>query len=44
MTHATIPPTQRTQLGIGDSLVRLSVGVENVDDLQRDLARALDAI
>ena len=44
MTHATIPPTQRTQLGIGDSLVRLSVGVENIDDLQRDLARALDAI
>ncbi len=44
MTHATIPPAQRTQLGIGDSLVRLSVGVENVDDLQRDLARALDAI
>jgi cystathionine gamma-lyase len=44
MTHATIPPPQRTQLGIGDSLVRLSVGVENVDDLQRDLARALDAI
>ena len=44
MTHATIPPTQRTQLGIGDSLVRLSVGVENVDDLKGDLARALDAI
>jgi cystathionine gamma-lyase len=44
MTHATIPTAQRTQLGIGDSLVRLSVGVENVDDLQRDLARALDAI
>ena len=44
MTHATIPPPQRATLGIGDSLVRLSVGVENVDDLQRDLARALDAI
>ena len=44
MTHATIPSAQRTQLGIGDSLVRLSVGVENVDDLQRDLSRALAAI
>ncbi len=44
MTHATIPAAQRAQLGIGDSLVRLSVGVESVDDLQRDLARALAAI
>ena len=44
MTHATIPPAQRTELGIGDSLVRLSVGVESVDDLQRDLARALEAV
>ena len=44
MTHATIPAGQRTQLGIGDSLVRLSVGIEDVADLERDLARALDAI
>ncbi|MEO8187947.1 MAG: PLP-dependent aspartate aminotransferase family protein [Burkholderiaceae bacterium] len=44
MTHATIPPAQRAQLGIGDALVRLSVGVEHVDDLQRDLARALTSI
>ena len=44
MTHATIPQQQRATLGIGDSLVRLSVGVENVDDLQRDLARALVAV
>jgi cystathionine gamma-lyase len=44
MTHATIPPAQRAQLGIGDALVRLSVGVEHVDDLQRDLARALASI
>jgi cystathionine gamma-lyase len=44
MTHATIPSTQRTTLGIGDSLVRLSVGVEAIDDLQRDLRRALDSI
>ena len=44
MTHATIPAAQRSELGIGDSLVRLSVGVENIDDLQRDLARAFAAI
>jgi cystathionine gamma-lyase len=43
MTHATIPPAQRAALGIGDSLVRLSVGIEDVRDLERDLARALDA-
>jgi cystathionine gamma-lyase len=44
MTHATIPAEQRAQLGIGDSFVRLSVGVEDVDDLRRDLREALDAI
>jgi cystathionine gamma-lyase len=44
MTHATIPPAQRAALGIGDNLVRLSVGVEAIDDLQRDLSRALAAI
>lgn len=44
MTHATIPPAQRAQLGISDGLIRLSVGVEHVDDLRRDLANALAAI
>lgn len=44
MTHATIPLDQRTKLGIGDSLVRLSVGIEDVADLEHDLKRALDAI
>jgi len=44
MTHATIPPEQRAALGIGDSLVRLSVGIEDAQDLKRDLRRALDAI
>ena len=44
MTHGSIPETQRAALGIGDSLVRLSVGVEEVDDLRRDLRNALDAI
>ncbi len=44
MTHATIPPPQRAALGISNSLVRLSVGVEALDDLQRDLSRAFAAI
>jgi cystathionine gamma-lyase len=41
MTHASIPPTARDALGISDSLIRLSVGVENVDDLIADLEQAL---
>jgi cystathionine gamma-lyase len=44
MTHATIPLETRTQLGIGDSLVRLSVGIEDVADLRDDLEQALAAI
>jgi len=44
MTHATIPPAQRAALGISDALVRLSVGIEDVGDLRRDLRAALDAI
>ncbi len=43
MTHATIPAEQRMRTGIGDSLVRLSVGIEDVDDLRADLAHALFA-
>jgi cystathionine gamma-lyase len=41
MTHASVPAAQRAQLGIADGLVRLSVGIEDVGDLQDDLARAL---
>jgi cystathionine gamma-lyase len=44
MTHATIPAAQRAGLGISDALVRLSVGIEHVDDLRHDLRNALDAI
>jgi cystathionine gamma-lyase len=43
MTHASIPPEQRAALGIDDSLVRLSVGIEHLDDLLADLRRGLDA-
>jgi cystathionine gamma-lyase len=41
MTHASIPPEQRAAIGISDTLVRLSVGVEDVSDLIRDLEFAL---
>ena len=44
MTHATIPPETRAKLGIGDALVRLSVGIEDVEDLRDDLAQALAII
>ena len=42
MTHASVPAEVRAQLGISDSLVRLSVGVEDLEDLVADLAQALD--
>ena len=41
MTHASVPPEQRVQLGISDSLVRLSVGIEHTEDLLKDLEQAL---
>ena len=44
MTHASVPKEQRQALGVTDSLVRLSVGVEDVRDLVDDLKTALDAI
>jgi cystathionine gamma-lyase len=44
MTHASIPAEQRKALGIGDTLIRLSVGIEGVDDLRDELARALAAV
>jgi cystathionine gamma-lyase len=43
MTHASLPADVRAKLGIGDSLVRVSVGIETTADLLRDLERALAA-
>ena len=43
MTHASVPVERREKLGICDALVRLSVGVEDVEDLRRDLEQALAA-
>jgi cystathionine beta-lyase len=42
MTHASIPDSVRKALGIGDGLVRLSVGLEHVEDLWSDLQDALN--
>jgi cystathionine beta-lyase/cystathionine gamma-synthase len=44
MTHASVPADVRAKLGIGDTLVRLSVGIEDSDDLIADLAAALARI
>jgi len=41
MTHASIPPEQRAAIGISDTLIRLSVGIEDVSDLISDLDQAL---
>jgi cystathionine beta-lyase/cystathionine gamma-synthase len=41
MTHASIPPAQRRKIGVTEGLVRISVGLEDVDDLIADLAQAL---
>jgi cystathionine gamma-lyase len=41
MTHASLPPEKRAALGIGDGLVRLSVGIEDEADLIADLSQAL---
>ncbi|MGD0193678.1 MAG: cystathionine gamma-synthase [Candidatus Dormibacteria bacterium] len=41
MTHASIPEETRTRVGVSDGLVRLSVGIEDVDDLTADLEQAL---
>jgi cystathionine gamma-lyase len=42
MTHASVDPDMRATLGIDDGLVRLSVGVEDCEDLLEDLEQALD--
>jgi len=44
MTHASVPADMRQQLGVTDGLVRVSVGIEDVDDLQEDLTQALDQV
>lgn len=43
MTHVVVPPEERLKAGISDGLVRLSVGIENIEDLLDDMDRALQA-
>ncbi len=44
MTHASVPPERRAELGLTDGMVRISVGIEDVDDLLQDLDQALAAV
>jgi cystathionine beta-lyase/cystathionine gamma-synthase len=44
MTHASVPPDRRAALGLTDGLVRISAGIEDIDDLKDDLAQALDRV
>ena len=44
MTHLSVPPERKKALGITDNLVRVSVGIEDADDLIADFAQALDAV
>ena len=44
MTHASVPAENRKALGIDDSLIRLSVGVEDLEDLLNDLKFAFDQV
>jgi len=42
MTHASIPRAEREKTGVVDSLIRLSVGIEDIEDLKADLKQALE--
>jgi len=44
MTHASVPADRRAALGITDGLVRISVGIEDIDDLKADVGQALDRV
>jgi cystathionine gamma-lyase len=42
MTHASVPPERRAAIGLTDSLIRISVGIEDAEDLIADVKQALD--
>jgi len=44
MTHASVPPERRQAIGLTDDLVRVSVGIEDIEDLRADLTQALDRL
>ncbi|MEW8561729.1 MAG: PLP-dependent transferase, partial [Candidatus Thiodiazotropha sp.] len=43
-THGRLTPEERAQAGIGNGLVRVAVGLENIEDIRNDLARGLEAL
>jgi cystathionine beta-lyase/cystathionine gamma-synthase len=43
-SHLTVPPEERRRIGITEQMIRLSVGIENADDLVADLEHALEAV
>ena len=42
MTHASVPPDRRAAIGLSDSLIRISAGIEDIEDLKNDLSQALE--
>lgn len=44
MTHASVPPERRAAIGLTDGMIRISVGIEDIDDLKEDLDQALSSI
>lgn len=44
MTHASVPPEHRIKVGIKDGLIRLAIGLEEFDDLKKDLDQALNFV
>ncbi len=44
MTHASVPKEEREKVGIKDSLIRVSVGIEDVEDLIEDIERGFEAV
>jgi cystathionine beta-lyase/cystathionine gamma-synthase len=44
MTHASVPADRRAAIGITDGMVRISAGIEDIDDLVEDLTQALDQV
>ncbi len=44
MTHASVAPEERKKLGISDNFFRLSIGIEDIDDILEDLTKALEYV
>jgi methionine-gamma-lyase len=44
MTHAGVDPLDKLELGITDKLIRLSIGIENVEDILYDISHALEKV